>query len=59
MVGKDESRAKAVIILFTDMENKKTFLPKGRALKGDPIYLDGDLTLAQVADCKENLSMGA
>mgnify|MGYP007132932614 FL=1 len=54
MVGKEESRAKALIILFTDMERKKAFLPKG-----DPIYLDGNLTLAQVADCKENMPMGA
>ena len=57
--GRDEYRAKALVIDFTDMEKKKAFLSKRRALKGNPVYLHGDLTLAQVADCKENMPMGA
>ena len=55
MVGKDESRAKGLIILFTDMEKKKAFLSKRRALKGEKIYLDDDLTPAQVTHRKENM----
>ena len=34
-VGRDESRAKALIIHFMDIGKKKAFLSKRRALKGE------------------------
>ena len=54
-VGRDESRTKALIIRFMDIDKKKAFLSKRKALKGEKIYLDDDLTLAQVAHRKENM----
>ena len=54
-VGRDESRAKALIIRFMDIDKKKAFLSKRKALKGEKIYLDDDLTPAQVAHRKENM----
>ena len=54
-VGKDQSRAKALIIRFMDIDKKKAFLSKRKALKGEKIYLDDDLTPAQVAHRKENI----
>ena len=54
-VGRDESRAKALIICLTDMNKKKAFLSKRMVLTGDKIYLDDNLTLTQVAHCKENM----
>ena len=54
-VGRDESRAKALIIRFMDIDKKKAFLSKRKALKGEKIYLDDDLTPAQVAHRKENI----
>ena len=40
-----------------DMEKKSAFLSKRRALKGEKIYLDDNLTPAQVAHRKENQVM--
>ena len=41
------------LILFMDIDKKKAFLSKRRALKGEKIYLDDDLTPAQVAHNKK------
>ena len=54
-VGRDETKPKALIIRFTDMEKKTAFLSKRTALKGEKIYLSEDLTPAQVAHPKENM----
>ena len=54
--GRDEYRAKALVIDFTDMEKKKAFLSKIMALKKENIYLDDNLTPAQVAQRKEKMS---
>ena len=37
------------------IDKKKTFLSKRKALKGEKIYLDDDLTPTQVAHHKENM----
>ena len=54
-MGRDESRAKALIIRFMDIDKKKAFLSKRKALKGEKIYLDDDLIPAQGAHRKENM----
>ena len=54
-MGTDESRAIALIIQFKDMEKRNFFLPMRRALKGNQLYSDDNLTLAQVAHDKENI----
>ena len=54
-VGKDQSRAKALIIRFMDIDKKKAFLSKRKALKGEKIYLDDNLTPTQMAHRKENM----
>ena len=54
-VTRDESRAKALITRFTDMEKKKAFLYKRMALKCDKIDLDSNIPPALVAHCKENM----
>lgn len=44
-IGKDE-QARALIIKFEDLEKKRAFLAKRRALKDDKIYMYKDLMLA-------------
>ena len=53
--GKDPSKPRALIIKFTDMDTRRAFLSKRGALKGEKIYLDDDLTPAQVAHRKEHM----
>ena len=53
-VERDESRA-ALNNRFMDIDKEKAFLSKRRALKGEKIYLDDDLTPAQVTHRKENM----
>ena len=52
--GKDATKSTALILKFADMEKKRAFLAKRAALKGGNIYLDEDLTPAQVAQ-KEHM----
>lgn len=54
-VGKDATRPRALILKFADMERRRAFLSKRVALKGEKIYLDEDLTPAQVAHRKEHM----
>ena len=54
-VGRDGSRAKALIIHFMGTNKKKAFLSKRKALKGEKIYLNEDFTRAQVAHHKETM----
>ena len=39
-------------IRFMDIDKKKAFLSKRKALAGEKIYLDDDLTPVQVAQCE-------
>lgn len=55
-VGKDATKTRALILKFPDMEKKRVFLSKRTTLKGEKIYLDEDLTPAQVAHRKEHMS---
>ncbi len=52
-IGKDASKERPLILKFDNMEEKKGFLSHRRTLKGEKIFLDDDLTLAQVAHRKE------
>lgn len=54
-VGKGESQPKALLLRFGDMDTKRAFLSKRVALKGDKIYLNEDLTPAQVSHRREHM----
>lgn len=52
-VGKNTTRDRALILNFEHMEKRKAFLANRRALKGEKVYLEDDLTPAQVAHRRE------
>ena len=54
-VGKGEPQLKVLLLRFGDMDAKQAFLSKRVALKGEKIYLNEDLTPAQVAHRREHI----